>query len=88
MPGKVARSFRVAAACKVGGAGADHKPDRPYLPRNHAAVRQGADPDPEINVLFLQIDNSVRQAETHQHLWMSLEKRGRDRHDMTPAKDH
>ena len=60
MPGEVAWSFRAAAACEVGGTGADHEPDGPYLPRDHAAVRQGADPDPEIDVLFLQIHHSVR----------------------------
>ena len=42
----------------------------------------------EIDVLFLQIDHSVRQAEPHQHLRISVEKRRRDRHDMTTAEDH
>ena len=88
MRGKVAWSFRAAAACEVAGAGADHKPDGPYPACDHVAVRQGADPDPEIDVLFLQVDYSVRQAEPQQHLRVSVEKRRRDWYDMTAAKDH
>ena len=88
MPGKLAWTLRAPPARKVGRAGADHEPDGPDRPRDHAAVRQRADPDPEIDVLFLEIDHAIRQAEAHQHLRINVEKRRRDRHDMAAAENH
>src|SRR5262244_4624482 len=55
VPGKLAWTLRAPPTRKVGRAGADHEPDGPDRPRDHAAVRQRADPDPEIDVLFLEI---------------------------------
>src|ERR1700681_2886840 len=49
MIAKIARLLRTPAHGKIGRAGADDAADRTDAGRNHAAVRQGADPDCEID---------------------------------------
>jgi hypothetical protein len=49
---KIARLLRTPAHGKIGRAGADDAADRTDAGRNHAAVRQGADPDCEIDPIL------------------------------------
>src|SRR5208282_782578 len=55
MRGEVRRRFRTASAAYIVGTRTNNIADRPDLPCDQAAIRQGADADSEIDVVFLEV---------------------------------
>ena len=87
MPGKVFGPLRRAAPGKIGRARIGRTADRPNLRRDHVAVRQVADADRKVDMVFHQIDLAIAEAQPEIDLGIGFEKFDHDRQHMQPPED-
>jgi len=76
---KIGRLPRNAARSKIGRAGANDVTDRSDAVCNHAAVRQDADPNREIDSLLEQVDNMIAEEKTQIDVRICRQEFQRDR---------
>src|SRR3954470_24523214 len=62
---KIAGYFGLPALGKIGGAPADHAPNCAKASSNQTTVGKFADPNCEIDMLLLQVDEMIGQGKTH-----------------------
>src|ERR1700744_4267543 len=81
MSRQVVWGVRRSVSRQIGGTCANHAAKRTDPYRHHAAVRQRADAQPDVNLFLKQTLQTVIEDQTHIYIRIGLEEIHQDRHE-------
>jgi hypothetical protein len=85
---KIGGGHRRSPLPQIVGARDKNPPDGPDPFANQIGIRQRTDANREIDPLFHEIGDAIKQEHRHGDAWMLVKKRAHHRHERRPTKCH